>query len=92
MDMVAFEPFTIIIIVGGLIGLLLILGAPIKPLRIIGNGVVRIMIGALALFVINSIGTIISFHIPINFITASVSGLLGIPGVIALIAIEQFVL
>lgn len=92
MDITVFEPITIFIIFGGLIGLLLILGAPLKPIRIFGNALVRVMVGALALFLINSLGTMVGLHIPINFATASVSGFLGIPGMIALIAIEQFVL
>ncbi|WP_458411441.1 pro-sigmaK processing inhibitor BofA family protein [Schinkia sp. CFF1] len=92
MDVSAFEPTTIVVILGGIIGLLLILGAPIKPVRMVGGGLIRIMLGALGLFIINSIGTLMGFHIPINLVTASVSGLLGIPGMAALIAIDQFVL
>lgn len=92
MDVSTFEPTTIVVILGGLIGLLLILGAPIKPVRMIGSGLVKIMIGSLGLFIINSIGTLMGFHIPINLITASISGFLGVPGMAALIAIEQIVL
>lgn len=92
MDVSAFEPTTIVVILGGLIGLLLILGAPIKPVRIVGSALVKVMIGALGLFIINSIGTLMGFHIPINLITACISGFLGIPGMAALIAIDQIVL
>ncbi|HHY71946.1 MAG TPA: pro-sigmaK processing inhibitor BofA [Bacillus bacterium] len=92
MDVTTFEPTTIVVILGGFIGLLLILGAPIKPIRMVGSGFVRIMLGALGLFIINSIGTLMGLHIPINLITASISGFLGIPGMVALIAINQIVL
>jgi len=92
MDVSTFEPTTIVVILGGLIGLLLIVGAPIKPVRMIGSGLVKIMIGSLGLFIINSIGTLMGFHIPINLLTASISGFLGIPGMAALLAIEQIVL
>lgn len=92
MDISTFEPVTIFIIMGGIIGLLLILGAPIKPMQFLGRALVKIIIGAIALFVINSIGTLIGFHIPINLMTASVSGFLGFPGMITLIAIEQIIL
>lgn len=92
MDVSAFEPTTIVVILGGLIGLLLILGAPIRPVRIAGGALVKVMIGALGLFIINSIGTLMGFHIPINLITACIAGFLGIPGMAALIAIDQIVL
>lgn len=84
-----------IIIIGGLtllIFILLIIGAPIKPIRFIGNIAVKLIIGALMLFFVNAFGTLINFHIPINGVTASISGFLGVPGVILLIAIKQFIL
>lgn len=92
MDISTFEPATIVVVLGGLMGLLLILGAPIKPIRVVGSGLVKIMIGALGLFIINSIGTLMDFHIPINLVTACISGFLGIPGMAALIAIDQIIL
>ncbi|HHW36675.1 MAG TPA: pro-sigmaK processing inhibitor BofA [Bacillales bacterium] len=92
MDIGTFEPTTIIVVLGGLMGLLLILGAPIKPIRMVGSGLIKIMIGALGLFIINSIGTLMDFHIPINFVTACIGGFLGIPGMAALIAIDQIIL
>lgn len=92
MDVNTFEPITIVVILGGLIGLMLILGAPIKPIRLVGRGLIKVMLGALGLFIINSFGTFIGFHIPINFVTAAISGFLGIPGMAALLAIDQIVL
>lgn len=86
------EPIIVLSILGGLILLLLVLGAPLKPIRWIGQGVIRLMIGALLLFFLNAFGSLVDINIPINIITASVSGFLGIPGLISLIAIEQFIL
>ncbi|MFV8830431.1 pro-sigmaK processing inhibitor BofA family protein [Alkalihalobacterium sp. APHAB7] len=86
------DPILIVALIGGLIFLLLIVGAPIKPLRFVGQAAVKLMIGALFLFFLNAFGSLIDYHIPINMITASVSGFLGIPGVLLLVAIEQFVL
>ncbi|WP_445493232.1 pro-sigmaK processing inhibitor BofA family protein [Niallia sp. 03133] len=82
----------IVSIVVGLIVLLLIAGTPIKPLRIVGQGVIKIVIGALFLFFLNAIGNKYGIHIPINFTTSTVSGLLGIPGVIALVAVQKYIL
>ncbi|OLO25202.1 transcriptional regulator [Alkalihalophilus pseudofirmus] len=86
------DPILIVALIGGLIFLLLIVGAPIKPLRFVGQAAVKLMIGALFLFFLNAFGSLVDYHIPINMITASVSGFLGIPGVVLLIAIEHFVL
>ncbi|MFC4324333.1 pro-sigmaK processing inhibitor BofA family protein [Litchfieldia salsa] len=86
------EPIIVISILGGLVLLLLLVGAPIKPIRLIGQGIVKIMIGALLLFFLNAFGSTLGLHVPINLATSTVSGLLGIPGLVALIVIERFIL
>lgn len=92
MGSIQIEPIMVISILGGLILLLLVLGAPLKPIRIIGQGFVRVLVGALFLFFLNAFGTLIDLHIPINIMTASISGFLGLPGMVALIAIKQLIL
>lgn len=82
------EPVYVIVMIGGLIVLLLLIGAPLKPIRWIGGAIIKLIIGALCLFFLNLFGTSINLHIPINLVTTSVSGLLGIPGLCALIAIK----
>lgn len=86
------EPVYVISLIGGLIFLLLIIGAPLKPMRLIGSGVIRLLIGALFLFFLNTFGSVLDIHIPINLVTSAVSGFLGLPGVAALIAIKYIVL
>ncbi|MBM7663498.1 inhibitor of the pro-sigma K processing machinery [Bacillus mesophilus] len=86
------EPTIILSILGGVIVLLLIVGAPIRPVRWIGQGLIKIMIGALLLFFLNAFGTMIDLHVPINLATSSVSGFFGIPGVVALIIIQTYIL
>lgn len=86
------DPIIIVSLLGGVIFLLLVLGAPIKPLRLIGQGMIRLIIGALFLFFLNAFGSVFDYHLPINIVTASVSGFLGIPGLIALVVIDLFVL
>lgn len=83
---------TIIIIMVSIIVLLLIIGAPIKPMKFIGQASVKLVIGILLLFFINIFGAGLGLHIPINFFTALVSGLLGIFGIASLIAIHLFIL
>ncbi|MYL34396.1 pro-sigmaK processing inhibitor BofA [Pontibacillus yanchengensis] len=75
-----------------LIGFLLVAGAPMKPVRFIANGAVKVVIGVLFLFFFNVFGASFGLHIPINAFTAIISGFLGIPGLASLIAIHLFVL
>jgi inhibitor of the pro-sigma K processing machinery len=86
------EPIIVISIIGALILLLLFIGTPIKPIRFVGQGVIKILIGALLLFFLNAIGNQYGLHVPINIATAAVSGLLGIPGLFALVAIQMWIL
>ncbi|MEH7013686.1 pro-sigmaK processing inhibitor BofA family protein [Neobacillus niacini] len=86
------EPIIIISILGGLILILLFSGAPFKPARFIGQAIVKILIGALLLFFLNTAGNSFGIHVPINFATSAVSGFLGIPGLVALAAIQKFII
>ncbi|WP_053361239.1 pro-sigmaK processing inhibitor BofA family protein [Bacillus sp. FJAT-27251] len=86
------DPVIVISILAGLALIILFIGAPAKPLRFIGQGVVKILIGALFLFFLNAFGSSLGLNVPINLVTASVSGFLGIPGVLALVAIETWII
>lgn len=85
------EPIVVVAIIAGLILLLLLVGAPIKPIRLLGLGMIKIVIGAVFLFFLNALGNQFGVHVPINLITACVSGFLGIPGVAALAALAYWV-
>nr|WP_290446642.1 pro-sigmaK processing inhibitor BofA family protein [Sporolactobacillus shoreicorticis] len=80
----------IYLIVGIIILFLVIMaaGASFHPLKWIGKLAVRLVVGALLLFLLNVIGESFSMHIPINLATSAVSGLLGLPGIAALIIIK----
>jgi inhibitor of the pro-sigma K processing machinery len=86
------EPIVVISILGGLIVMMLFFGAPFKPVRFVGQAVIKLLIGALFLFFLNAAGNSIGIHIPINFVTSAVSGFLGIPGLFALVAIQTWIL
>ncbi|QQK78509.1 pro-sigmaK processing inhibitor BofA family protein [Salicibibacter cibi] len=87
------DPVLIVAAIGLGIFILMFLGLPLKkPFKWVGNGVVRIMIGALALFLINLFGNFIGLHMPINLFTSAVTGILGIPGVLMIIAVHFLVL
>lgn len=85
------EPIVVVAIIAGLILLLLLVGAPLKPIRLLGLGMIKIVIGAVFLFFLNELGNQFGIHVPINLVTASVSGFLGIPGVAALAALAYWV-
>jgi inhibitor of the pro-sigma K processing machinery len=50
-----------------------------------------IVIGCLFVFAVNWIGSYIHFHLPFNPLTALTAGFLGIPGIVALIAMQLWV-
>ncbi len=79
-------------VIAGLILILLIIGAPLKPIRLLGQGITKLIIGAVFLFFLNTIGNQVGIHVPINLATSAVAGLLGIPGVAALAAIDYWVI
>ncbi len=86
------EPIIVLSILSGIIVLLLFVGAPIRPIKWIGQSLIKIMIGALLLFFLNAFGTMLNLHVPINLVTSTVSGFLGIPGVLALVVIQKYIL
>lgn len=77
------------LILYGLIGLALLylLIKVLKwPLKILINGV----IGIVLLYLTNLLGAYLGFSIAINWITALIAGLLGVPGVIFLVIFQLF--
>lgn len=88
----AMSSTVVISIMIALIVLLLIIGAPVKPMRFIGQGTVKLGIGILFLFFLNVFGGAIGLHIPINLFTVIVSGFLGIFGLASLTAIHLFLI
>lgn len=86
------KPIIVISVIGGLILIILFSGAPNKPVKFIGQAVIKVLIGALFLFFLNVAGNRYGIHVPINFATSVVSGFLGIPGLIALVAIQKWII
>jgi inhibitor of the pro-sigma K processing machinery len=82
----------VISVLGAIILLLLVIGAPIKPIHFLGQGIIKLLIGALFLFFLNLMGNQFGIHIPINLATSAISGFLGIPGMFALVAIDVWVI
>ncbi|MGI8282615.1 pro-sigmaK processing inhibitor BofA family protein [Bacillus mycoides] len=83
-----------IIIVGilSLVFIFLVFGVSTKPIRFIGKALFHVTLGIALLFIVNVAGTYFDFHIPINMGTATVSSLLGVPGVAALVIIKLYIM
>ncbi len=60
------------------------------PIKMIMKLVFNSIIGAVGLFVLNFVAAPVGLHIPINIISAVVTGVLGIPGVALLGLYEYF--
>ena len=81
-----------IAVVVGMILLLFLVGTPFKPLRMLGRFSVKLIMGAVILYIVNIVGGKYGMHIPINPSTTLVSGILGFPGVAALIVIQKWII
>lgn len=53
--------------------------------RVLGNSIV----GGVALWLLNVVGGYTGFHLALNPVSAAVTGLLGIPGVVSLVLMRQ---
>ena len=60
----------------------------IVPIKYMIKLIFNSILGALMIFAINLIGGIWGFHIGLNFFTAIMVGVLGIPGAICLIIVS----
>ena len=81
-----------IAVVVGMILLLFLIGTPVKPLRLLGRFSVKLIMGAVILYLVNIVGGKYGMHIPINPSTTLVSGILGFPGVAALVVIQKWII
>lgn len=77
------------IIIYGLVGvvILYVLLKLLKwPIKLLINGIV----GVIALYIVNLLGASFGISIGINIFTALIAGILGLPGIIALILFQMF--
>lgn len=59
-----------------------------KPIKIIFKLILNTVIGFLALFVINYLGSFIGISIAVNWINAVIVGVLGVPGVALILLLK----
>lgn len=80
-----------LVFIGAVVAVFIILKILAWPIKKIVKMIINIVIGGLLLILVNYVGVNFGFTIPVNWITALVVGILGIPGLIIL-AILQFIL
>ena len=81
-----------IFIICGLLLLLLFFKILAKPIKWILKLLLNALLGLVVLVVVNFFGSFVGLTITIGWISALVAGILGLPGVILLILIENFLL
>ena len=80
-----------LVFIGAVVAVFIILKILAWPIKKIIKILINIAIGAVLLLIVNYVGGFFNFMIPINWVSALVVGILGIPGVVIL-AILQFIL
>ena len=88
--MIFLDTNTIIIYLACIIFLFLLGRFFILPIKSVAKILANSILGGLLIFIINSIGSLFNFHIGLNFGSALLTGILGIPGVVLLIFLKLF--
>ncbi|WP_126424651.1 pro-sigmaK processing inhibitor BofA family protein [Brevibacillus marinus] len=84
--------FAIAIVIVGFLFIVAASRSVKTPLRWAGIAALNLIIGAILLFFANLVGEMAGFHVPINPITALITGFLRLPGLAALVVIKLFVM
>ncbi|MCF8566273.1 pro-sigmaK processing inhibitor BofA family protein [Alicyclobacillus tolerans] len=77
-----------LLIGGGLVGVFILTQVIEHPKKIAWTLVKSAVMGCLFVFAVNWVGQYFHYHMPFNPFTALTAGLLGLPGVAALIATQ----
>ncbi|MCL6626779.1 MULTISPECIES: pro-sigmaK processing inhibitor BofA family protein [Alicyclobacillus] len=75
----------------GLIAVIVLAQAARHPGQVLGKLIRSAAAGCLFVLVVNWLGHYVQFHLPFNPFTALTAGLLGIPGVLALVVLHLWV-
>ncbi|HOQ36780.1 MAG TPA: pro-sigmaK processing inhibitor BofA family protein [Acetivibrio sp.] len=59
------------------------------PMKIVVRLIFNTVLGTVSLLGINLAGSLFNYHIALNPVTALISGILGIPGVLLLVVLKQ---
>ena len=73
----------------GIVGMLIVVKLFSWPLKILVKLILNCVFGVLLLLIANFVGKYVGIIIPINAVTALISGFLGVPGVIFIIIFQK---
>ncbi len=73
----------------GMFGLFIVVCMFIVPLKYAVRLLFNSILGGIAIIVINMIGKAAGIHISLNLLTAAAAGILGIPGVLMLLFLQN---
>lgn len=62
-----------------------------RPLAVIGGVFRNLLFGTFGILALDYAGKSIGVHVPLNFATLGVAGVLGVPGVVAAAVINQWI-
>ena len=79
----------ILIYIAAIIGVCLIAKLFSAPIKFILKLFANAILGGIALIILNFIGQYFGFHIDLNFVTALIAGVLGIPGIAVLFILQM---
>ena len=77
-----------LIFFGCLLAIIVIAKVLAWPIKLIWKLVFNVIIGGILLYIINIVGAAFNISIAINWVSALVAGLLGVPGVILLLILQ----
>lgn len=77
---------------GALVTIVIIIQVVRRPSAVVSYLLKNALIGCVGLLVVDYLGKSINLHVPLNIGTASVAGVLGLPGIAALAVIEKWIL
>lgn len=86
-----FDTMSIMAYAVGIIFIYIICLIFLKPVKLLAKLVINIIFGAILILVFNYAGGFLGMKLGLNIFTSSAAGILGIPGILLLLAIKVFI-
>jgi len=73
----------------GLIILYIVAKILVVPIKVVWKLIINAIVGGITLVLINFFGGFVGIHIGVNFLTAIIAGVFGVPGVVLLLVAQS---
>ena len=83
---------TVLLIAAGILFLWLFFKIFSKPIKWALKLFLNALVGFVALFAVNYLGGFVGLHISVGWLSALIAGVLGFPGIVLLVLVENFFL